>query len=170
MVYLNYQNKIRTKNYKSTKMNDMNTKNQKTTEKLNKLLADYQIFYQNLRGLHWNIKGHMFFALHEKFEEFYNGAAEVVDEIAERILMLGGQPLHSYGEYLDVATLEEVKNVSDGRKAVEAVLKADRFFLESFKELLEIAGENNDEGTAAMMSDWIGHTEKRIWMLESYLA
>lgn len=148
----------------------MTTKNQNTIEKLNKLLADYQIFYQNLRGLHWNIKGQMFFALHEKYEEFYNGAAEVVDEIAERILMLGGQPLHTFGDYVKVATLAQVAYVSDGKTGVEAVLEADRFFLESFREILATADENNDEGTAAMVSEWIGHTEKRVWMLESYLA
>lgn len=145
-------------------------KNQITVEKLNKLLADYQVFYQNLRGLHWNIKGQMFFALHEKYEEYYNAAAEVVDEIAERILMLGGQPLHTFGDYLKVATLEQVTNVSDGKKGVEAVLNSDRFFLKSFKEILTVAGENEDEGTIAMISEWIGATEKRIWMLESYLA
>ena len=145
-------------------------KNQITVEKLNKLLADYQVFYQNLRGLHWNIKGQMFFALHEKYEEYYNAAAEVVDEVAERILMLGGQPLHTFGDYLKVATLEQVTNVSDGKKGVEAVLNSDRFFLKSFKEILTVAGENEDEGTIAMISEWIGATEKRIWMLESYLA
>ncbi len=148
----------------------MKAKNQNTVEKLNKLLANYQIFYQNLRGLHWNVKGPMFFALHEKFEEYYNQSAEVVDEIAERVLMLGGQPLHSFADYLETATLEQVKNVSDGREAVEAVLKADRFMIDQFKDILETANENEDEGTSAMMSDWIGETEKRIWMLESYLA
>ena len=148
----------------------MTTKNQNTVEKLNQLLADYQVFYQNLRGLHWNIKGQMFFALHEKYEEYYNGAAEVVDEIAERILMLGGKPLHAFGDYLKTAKLEQVVNVSDGKQGVNAVLAADRYFLESFKEILEVAGESDDEGTAAMISEWIGATEKRIWMLESYLA
>ncbi|HPF50572.1 MAG TPA: Dps family protein [Draconibacterium sp.] len=148
----------------------MTTKNQNIVEKLNQLLADYQIFYQNLRGLHWNIKGQMFFALHEKYEEYYNGASEVVDEIAERILMLGGQPLHTFGDYLEVAKLEQVVNITDGRKGVSIVLSGDRYFLKSFKEILEMAGENGDEGTAAMISEWIGATEKRIWMLESYLA
>jgi len=148
----------------------MKTKNQNTVEKLNKLLADYQIFYQNLRGLHWNIKGQMFFALHEKYEEYYNGASAVVDEIAERILMLGGQPLHTFGDYLKVSSLEQVENISDGKKGVETVLIADRYFLNSFKNILEVAGESDDEGTAALMSDWISATEKRIWMLESYLG
>ena len=148
----------------------MKTTNQNTVEKLNKLLADYQIYYQNLRGLHWNIKGQMFFSLHEKFEEYYNRSAEVIDEIAERILMLGGQPLHTLKDYLDVATIESVKNVSDARQAVEAVSKADQFLLKSFNELLVLAEENDDEATATLMSDWIKETEKRIWMLNSFLG
>ena len=65
----------------------------RTIEKLNKLLSDYQIHYQNLRGFHWNIKGKSFFTLHSVFEKYYDQAAERVDEIAERILMLGGTPL-----------------------------------------------------------------------------
>ena len=57
---------------------------------LNQLLADYQVFYQNLRGFHWNIKGHGFFVLHGKFEDMYNDVANKVDEIAERMLVLPG--------------------------------------------------------------------------------
>lgn len=148
----------------------MKNQNVNTVEKLNQLLADYQIHYQNLRGLHWNIKGQMFFALHEKFEAFYNESAEVVDEIAERILMLGGQPLHTFGDYLKTAKLPQVVNVSDGKTGVESVLSSQRYFLNSFKEILEVAGENNDEGTAAMISEWIGQTEKQIWMLEAFLG
>ena len=63
---------------------------------LKQLLADYQVFYTNLRGFHWNIKGHGFFVLHGKFEDMYNNAAEKVDELAERILMLGGEPENKF--------------------------------------------------------------------------
>ena len=45
---------------------------------LKQLLADYQVFYTNLRGFHWNIKGHGFFVLHGKFEDMYNNAAVLV--------------------------------------------------------------------------------------------
>ena len=65
----------------------------KLSRKLNGLLANYQLFYQNLRGLHWNIKGKEFFELHLKFEELYEDAVIKVDEIAERILTLEGDPL-----------------------------------------------------------------------------
>jgi starvation-inducible DNA-binding protein len=148
----------------------MNTKNQKVVELLNSLLANYQIYYQNLRGLHWNIKGAQFFALHEKYESYYNEAAEVVDEVAERILMLGGQPLHTFGDYVKHATLREVSNVSDGQEGVKAVLENSRVLLGQFREILALASEHGDEATLTLMSELIGVTEKRIWMLESFLA
>src|SRR6056297_2870413 len=145
-------------------MHVMNNKNQKLAESLNKLLADYQVFYQNLRGLHWNVKGAQFFMLHEKYEELYDEAAEVIDEIAERILMIGGKPLHTFGDYTKTAGLKEVADVSDGKEGVQVVLDNSRYLLKRFYEILEIAGE--DEGTVTMMSDLIGATEKRIWMFD----
>lgn len=145
-------------------------KNENLTLKLNALLADYQIYYQNLRGLHWNVKGSMFFALHEKYEELYNEAAETVDEIAERILMVGGSPLHSFGQYLKEAKLEAAENVSDGKTGLEVVLANSKHLLASFKAVLELADETGDEGTVALMSDLIGSTEKRIWMLSAVLS
>uniref|UniRef100_UPI0032178BBF Dps family protein n=1 Tax=uncultured Draconibacterium sp. TaxID=1573823 RepID=UPI0032178BBF len=147
----------------------MNTKNQVVAEKLNSLLADYQIYYQNLRGLHWNVKGNMFFMLHEKYEELYNQASEVIDEIAERILMIGGQPFHTFGEYIKHAGIKEAVNVSDGREGIEIVLNNTKYFLGRFKEVMVIAQDVEDEGTAALMSEWIGQAEKQIWMLKSYL-
>lgn len=147
----------------------MNTKNQVVVEKLNSLLADYQIYYQNLRGLHWNVKGNMFFMLHEKYEKLYNQASDVIDEIAERILMLGGQPFHTFGEYLKNAQLQEAVNVSDGKEGVEIVLNNTEYFLKQFNEILAQAQEAGDEGTAGLMSEWIGFAEKQIWMLKSYL-
>lgn len=67
---------------------------------LNKLLANFQRYYQNLRGIHWNIKGKRFFDLHVKFEELYTDANLKVDLIAERILTLGGVPLHTFEDYI----------------------------------------------------------------------
>ena len=75
---------------------------------LHQLLADFQVHYTNLRGFHWDIKGHGFFVLHSKFEDMYNDAAEKVDEIAERILMLGGTPENKFSEYLKVAKVKEI--------------------------------------------------------------
>ncbi len=145
----------------------MKTNNPQLAEKLNKLLADYQIYYQNLRSLHWNVKGPQFFMLHEKYEHLYNEAAEVVDEVAERILMIGGKPLHTFADYLKTAELKEAGYIEEGIKGIEVVLENSRHLLNSLYQILELA--EGDEGTVAMMSDLIGATEKRIWMFESCL-
>ncbi len=66
-------------------------KTQSLANALNDLLSNYQIFYMNVRGYHWNIKGDNFFELHAKFEELYDDLLLKIDEIAERVLTLGSQ-------------------------------------------------------------------------------
>src|SRR5690349_19000747 len=89
---------------------------------LNALLANYHIFYQNVRGFHWNIRGEKFFELHVKFEELYTDALVKIDEIAERILTIGYTPLHSFSDYIKNSDIKETVGVSDGVKAVEGIL------------------------------------------------
>ena len=84
----------------------------KLVRSLQQLLADFQVHYMNLRGFHWNIQGHGFFVLHSKFEEMYDDTAEKVDQIAERILMLGGVPSNKFSEYLKIAKVREIDGVS----------------------------------------------------------
>lgn len=136
---------------------------------LNTLLADYEIFYQNLRGLHWNIKGKDFFELHLKFEEFYKDAFLKIDEIAERILALDGEPLHAYSDYLKAAEIQEVRYITDGTEGVEIVLNNFKTLIKTERNILSIAANADDEGTVTLMSDYISQTEKILWMLNSYL-
>ncbi|WP_396602202.1 Dps family protein [Algibacter sp. R77976] len=140
------------------------------SNKLNILLADFQIHYMNLRGLHWNVKGKKFFMLHEKFEELYDETNDVVDEIAERILTLGLKPLHTFEDYLENKTIKIIKNVSNGDDAVNSILNSLNVLLMQEREIIEIASDNNDEGTASLMSDLISGQEKLIWMLTAYLS
>lgn len=137
---------------------------------LEQLLADYQVFYTNLRGFHWNIKGHGFFVLHSKFEEMYDNAAAKVDELAERILMLGGQPENRFSEYLKQAKLEEVTNISCGDCALKNILSTYGYLIGEERKLLAAASEAGDESTVAMMSDYIKEQEKLVWMLVAYNA
>jgi len=138
-------------------------------EKLNGLLADYQLFYQNLRGLHWNIKGKEFFELHVKFEEYYDDAVVKIDEIAERVLTLGGEPLHTFSDYMANSSIKEEKGISDGTKGVQIIVDNFSVLIVKEREILSLAGEAEDEGTVSLMSDYISETEKTLWMLDSYL-
>ena len=99
-----------------------NDKAKELSAKLNELLANYSIFYQNTRGYHWNIKGEKFFELHLKFEELYNDLLLKIDEVAERILTLGHTPKHNYTDYRSTSKIKESAQVSNGIKAVEDIL------------------------------------------------
>lgn len=143
-------------------------KSKKVADNLNNLLSNYQLFYMNLRGFHWNIKGKKFFELHLKFEELYNDALLKVDEIAERVLTLSETPFHSFKKYLDTTEIKAAENVTDGEIAVDNILKALRILLEKERTILNMAAETNDEGTVALMSDYIVQQEKLVWMLSAY--
>lgn len=138
-------------------------------EKLNTLLANYSIFYQNTRGYHWNIKGEKFFELHLKFEELYNDLKIKIDEIAERILTLGQTPAHNYSDYAQISSIQESGKESDGIAAVRLILDSYKTIIVLQRELLKMAEEAEDEGTNALMSDYIRAQEKEVWMYSSFL-
>lgn len=142
---------------------------EKLAKGLNNLLANYQLFYINARGFHWNITGSKFFELHLKFEELYNDALLKVDEIAERVLTLGHTPLHTFTDYTKVSAIKEEKNISDGTKAVKVVVKSFQTLIEIERGLLDLSAKVNDEGTNALMSDYIREQEKLVWMYTSFL-
>lgn len=139
-------------------------------DNLNYLLANFQIHYQNLRGLHWNIKGKNFFELHVKFEEYYTDSQLKIDEIAERILTLGGTPLHTFTDYLEASKIGVGKNITNDVEAVNLVVKGYKQLLEIERELLAVSDEADDEGTNAMISDFVSEQEKTLWMLNAWLG
>lgn len=148
-------------------LNKQQTKN--LTVSLNNLLANFQVYYQNLRGLHWNIKGKSFFELHVKFEEFYTDSQEKIDLIAERILTLEGTPLHTFNDYSALSKVPVGKNISNDVEGVKLVVNSLSELLKIERTILLESSEANDEGTNAMMSDFIAEQEKTIWMLNAWL-
>ncbi|MGF1587035.1 MAG: Dps family protein [Bacteroidales bacterium] len=146
-----------------------NNKAKLLAEKLNELLSNYSIFYQNTRGYHWNIKGEKFFELHMKFEELYNDLFLKIDEVAERILTLGYTPNHNYGDYRKTSKIKESAQISDGIVAVGDILASFQIIIILERELLTLSAEAGDEGTNALMSDYIRLQEKLVWMYSSFL-
>ena len=140
------------------------------SEGLNELLASFQTYYQNLRGIHWNIKGKQFFELHVKFEELYTDATIKVDDIAERILTLGKTPLHTFEDYLKRSKVVVGINITKDELAVQLIIDSLASLLQLERKLLELSGEANDEGTNSLISDFIAEQEKTIWMMQSWLG
>ena len=145
-------------------------KNKEYVAKMNTLLASYQLHYQNLRSLHWNIKGKEFFELHMKYEELYTRTQDIIDEIAERILSIGATPLAQWSSYMKESVIKENEIIQDGRTGVQYILDAQKQILDLERALLDMSDERNDEGTNSMMSDLIGEKEKTNWMFRAWLG
>ncbi|KAB1064033.1 Dps family protein [Salibacter halophilus] len=148
---------------------NLNGDHSKTIEKLNELLSTYQVYYQNIRGFHWNIKGQNFFELHVKFEEYYTTAAANIDEVAERILTVGGVPLHSFSDYINTSSIEPIKDLNDGQKMMEIVWNMHNELLGLMRSTVEVADEQDDEGTQDLLAPMISDLEKTNWMVGAWL-
>lgn len=138
--------------------------------RLNTLLADLQVYYTNLRGLHWHITGRQFFLLHEQFEKMYDSTAEKIDEVAERLLQLGAQPENRFSVLLTQATIKEATGVTSGEVALDLVLDNVKTLIAQERAVLEAAGEANDEVTTGLMGGYLTGQEKLVWMLKAYSA
>ena len=138
-------------------------------KELNMLLSNFQVYYQNLRGIHWNIRGKRFFELHVKFEELYNDAQLKIDLIAERILTIGGKPLHTFEDYLKHNKIKVGKNISKDEEAVQLIVASLSDLLQIERKILADSGNISDEGTNSMMGDFISEQEKTIWMMNAWL-
>lgn len=136
---------------------------------LNTLLSNFQVYYQNLRGLHWNIKGKRFFDLHLKFEELYNDAQMKIDLIAERVLTLGGTPLHTFDDYVSNSKLPVGKNIHNDEEAINLIVSSLSHLLKIERVIFNQSAEIADEGTNSLISDFIKEQEKTLWMMRSWL-
>lgn len=144
-------------------------KSEALAEQLNILLANFQVYYQNTRGLHWNIKGKHFFELHVKFEEIYNDLQLKIDAVAERILTLGFTPLHTFSDYLKKASIKEGKNITDGIASVQLIIDSLGTIIQIERSILIQADALGDEGTLTLLTDFITQQEKEIWMYSAWL-
>ncbi len=139
-----------------------------TVKELNTLLADYHMYYQKLRNFHWNILGHNFFDLHEKFEELYGEARVKIDEIAERILTLRYHPISNYSEYLKTSSIKESDTNLSDVEMVNELLEAHSLLLKQMTTVVNKADEINDEGTIDLIGAYIRELEKNSWMLDAW--
>ena len=139
-----------------------------TTKKLNTLLANYHLYYQNLRNFHWNVSGENFFDLHTQFEALYDTAKENIDAVAERILTLRMRPLSNLGEYLLSAEIEEAGTISNDREMVRIILDNHRILIQDMREVLQAASSAGDEGTVDLIGGMLQSLEKKSWMLDAW--
>ena len=137
---------------------------------LNVQIANWSVLYTKLHHYHWFVKGPFFFTLHEKFEEFYNEAASTVDEVAERLLTIGGTPVSTMKEYLSLATIEETKGKTTTDEMVSSLIADYKQLKSELKDLANLADEHNEDAINDLAVGLIGKIDIHIWMLSAYLG
>ncbi len=137
---------------------------------LNKQIANWSVMYTKLHNYHWYVKGEQFFTLHVKFEEFYNEAGLHVDELAERLLAIGGKPVATMKESLELSSIKEASGRESADEMVQTVINDFSIIIGELKEGMSLADEVSDETTGDMLLAIHSGLEKHVWMLSAFLG
>ena len=137
---------------------------------LNTFLSNLNVFYRKLQNYHWNIIGKDFFVIHSKLEEYYDKVNKQIDEIAEHILMINGEPLGTMKDYLENTAIQEAKNekIKDN-EVFEAIIKDYNLLLQNVTDIKKKADEQENYLTSALMDDYISEYTKILWMLKQMM-
>lgn len=140
-------------------------------ETLNKNLSNLLVLYVKLHNYHWNVKGMNFKSIHEMTEAFYDYFTEQYDEVAERIIQLGGKPFATLQDYLKNAVIkEEVKNEFDAKYIFNSILSDFELLNKEFVKISKLSGEAEDTTTATIADENVKWLEKQIWMIKASLG
>lgn len=143
----------------------------KISQILNTILADENILYIKLRNYHWNVRGIHFVQLHELFENQYTELQTVIDEIAERVRMVGHFALGSMSAFLEHTRIAEAKsNDLEAKDMIEDLLNTSETMIRNIRADIDVVSDEcQDEGTADLLIGVLRMHEKMAWMLRSLL-
>ncbi|SET60329.1 starvation-inducible DNA-binding protein [Lacrimispora sphenoides] len=137
-------------------------------EKLNEYLANQQVMYMKLHNLHWYVKGRSFFTLHAKLEELYDQTAQIMDDVAERLLALGGSPVASLKEALALSSVKELEDVPiSSDETIKSLISDVEYWIRDTKEIVKLA---DDGATADQFNGYLAEYQKLLWMFKSYIS
>ena len=143
----------------------------KVAEALSSFLADEFLLYLKTRNAHWNIEGSDFHTMHKFFEEQYEQLDETMDEVAERIRMLGHYAPATMKSYLELTHLtEQSRGKNDSAGFIKDLLRDHESIIIRLRENINLfANELNDLGSSDFITGLMETHEKMAWMLRAHL-
>lgn len=139
-------------------------------KEMNIQVSTWSVMYAKLHNYHWYVKGNQFFTLHTKFEELYDEATLHMDEIAERILTLGGKPVATLKEHLEQSVVKEATSKENSDEMVKAVVDDFGEIMKSLKKGMDLAAKDGDDMTVDLLNATYQSIEKHQWMLNAFLG
>lgn len=134
---------------------------------LSRLLADTYTLYIKTHYFHWNVTGPMFHSLHIMFEEEYTELAAAVDMIAERIRALGMFAPGSYGQFTELTSIPETRDVPSAEDMVRLLVEGNEAVAKTARSVFPAAERGDDQSTMDLLTDRLRVHEKTAWMLRS---
>lgn len=144
--------------------------NQSVQDAVNKQVANWSLLYTKFHNYHWYVKGSTFFELHAKFEELYREADEILDELAERLLAIGGEPVATFQDILAKTSLKEASGNESTDQMVQQLVSDFQQLTEELHEAIQITEESADHSTADILTGVLTKIQKHRWMMEAYLG
>ncbi len=141
-----------------------------SSNELSKLLASTYTIYLQTQNYHWNVVDKNFYMLHSFFEDQYKQLTEALDEIAERLRMLGKYAPAKFSEFLKLATISENEKPKDSKNMIMVLLKNHETIIAEIRNSLEILEDSKDVGTIDLFIERLRAHEKMSWMLRSHLT
>ncbi len=154
---------------KTKELNKENKANNEVVLALQKQTANAFVIYLNYKHYHWQTFGPLFRDLHRLFDEFAAEVYETIDELAERIRMIGQDPVSRIEDIQKTAT---IKSSSAGRNMHEMIAEADKNSIQIIKEMraaIKTADEADDPGTADVLTRFVQLHEKQEWWLRDII-
>lgn len=143
----------------------------KTKEVLNQAVADLYVAHVALHQVHWYMRGRGFLVWHSKMDEYMDALDGQLDEISERLIILGGSPYSTLTEFLQYSEIdEEAGDYRNVEESLERVLAIYRYLSELFQKGLDVTDEEGDDVTNGIFADAKTETDKTIWMLAAELG
>lgn len=136
---------------------------------LSRVLADTYTLYLKTHYYHWNVTGTMFQTLHLMFETHYTELATAVDDIAERIRVLGEYAPGSYVQFKELSSIAEDTKVPEAMTMVKNLVEGHEAVVRTARSVFEVAEAGHDEATLDLLTQRIQLHEKTAWMLRSLL-
>ncbi|MDG7001526.1 MAG: DNA starvation/stationary phase protection protein [Nitrososphaerota archaeon] len=136
---------------------------------LQRAVANSYAMYLNYKKYHWNISGPLFRDVHLLFDDHAGHVLETVDELGERVRMLGVESIGSAEDVHKHATVEMASGGTNARKMIEQAASNHKLMISEFKLAIKAADANNDPGTADLFTKTIQIHEKQLWFLTQFL-
>jgi starvation-inducible DNA-binding protein len=151
-------------------MKELIQMNQPLQEALNKQVANWSLLYTKFHHYHWYVQGNSFFELHQKFEELYHEADSILDELAERLLAIGGKPVATFPDILAKTSLQEARGNETAEQMVQQIVTDFEQLTNELKDGIQLANQTNDDPTADLLTGVLTKIEKYNWMFGAYLG